>query len=216
MRTVIWALLGALNGFRAVFFARRKVSDLRFANFTYGESHFTDSALLPPLVAALSAAVHYLLTQTFTGNWTVLAFSVFVGACFRLTLIDMDTHVLPRGVVLRAAFLGLVLLPLAHQVNDEGTVAGMFAGAFCMWLILRLLELLSRGDMGGGDVLLGVMLGMFIGWVQFEDVFIALVVAFAFAGIFAIGLLSFGRGNRRTRFAFGPFLVLGALITVLR
>ncbi len=216
MRNVIWALLGALNGVRAVFFARRKVSELRLVNFTYGEGHITDSALIPYVGAALSASVYALLANTFTGNWSVFAFSVFVGACLRLTLIDIDTHVLPRGVVLRAVFLGLILLPLADQFNNEGNVGSMFAGAFAMWLILRLLELLSRGDMGGGDVFLGVMLGMYVGWTTFDDIFISLVLSFAIAGVFAIGLLAFGRGTRRTRFAFGPFLVLGAVLTVLR
>lgn len=216
MRNIIWALLGALNGMRAVIFARRKVSDLRFMNFTYGEAHLTESPLLPFIGAAAGASVYALLAESLTGNWSVFAFTIFVGACFRLTLIDIDTHVLPRGVVLRAIMWGLVLLPFAYAVNSQGTVSGMFAGAFCMWLILRLLELLSRGDMGGGDVFLGVMLGMYVGWMKFEDIFLALVWSFALAGVFAIGLLAIGRGTRRTRFAFGPFLVLGALITVLR
>jgi leader peptidase (prepilin peptidase)/N-methyltransferase len=134
----------------------------------------------------------------------------------RLFLVDIDTHVLTRRTVVAGTILGFVGLSIASVWDNTGSVAQMFLGAVVMWIALKILEVISRGDLGAGDVSIGPLLGMFTGWLALERVFIALVAAFFIGGLYAIALVTLGRASRRTFIAFGPFLVLGAFIGVLR
>jgi len=60
------------------------------------------------------------------------------------------------------------------------------------------------------------LLGMYLGWISYEALVVGLVTAFMVGGVFALLLLITRRANRATRFAFGPFLIVGALVAVLR
>jgi leader peptidase (prepilin peptidase)/N-methyltransferase len=133
-----------------------------------------------------------------------------------LTLIDIDTHLLPRRIVYRTTSLVMPLLIICAFFDDAGSVLGMFVGAFALWMVMRVLEALARGGLGGGDVALAGLLGLYLGWLSYEAVVVGLITAFMVGGVFALLLLITRRANRSTRFAFGPFLIVGALVAVLR
>jgi leader peptidase (prepilin peptidase)/N-methyltransferase len=133
-----------------------------------------------------------------------------------LTLIDIDTHLLPRRIVFRTTALVLPLLIICAFSDDAGSVLGMFIGAITMWMFMRVLEVLARGGLGGGDVALAGLLGLYLGWISYEAIAVGLLAAFVVGGVYALLLLITRKANRSTRFAFGPFLVVGALIAVLR
>jgi leader peptidase (prepilin peptidase)/N-methyltransferase len=140
--------------------------------------------------------------------WSVLLLRIF--------FIDVDTHVVIRRTVVASTMWGVVGLASASLWEGTGSVSGMLLGAVVMWLALKILEVISRGDLGAGDVSLGPVLGLFTGWLAMERVFIALVAAFFLGGVYAIALVTLGRASRRTFIAFGPFLVIGAFVGVLR
>jgi leader peptidase (prepilin peptidase)/N-methyltransferase len=216
MRDIVFTLIGAASGFKAITRARTDISRFRIAGETFGESHFTDTAVITPIVISINAALYFLLAQQFEYNITVLTFGVLVGAGMWLSLIDIDTHLLPRRIVYRTIAVAMPLLVLSAFFDNTGSVAGMFIGGIAMWFMLRLLEVLSRGDLGGGDVGLGGLLGLYLGWLSYEAVLVALFASFLVGGLFAVALLISRKANRNTHFAFGPFLIVGTLIAVLR
>jgi leader peptidase (prepilin peptidase)/N-methyltransferase len=216
MRDIVFTLIGAASGYKAITRARTDISRFRIAGETFGESHFTNTALVTPIVIAVNAALYFLLAQQFAHDLTVLTFGVLVGAGMWLSLIDMDTHLLPRRIVYRTMAVAMPLLVLSAFFDDTGSVAGMFIGGIGMWFMLRVLEVLSRGDLGGGDVGLGGLLGLYLGWVSYEAIFVGLFASFLVGGFFAGALLITRKANRNTHFAFGPFLIVGTLIAVLR
>jgi leader peptidase (prepilin peptidase)/N-methyltransferase len=167
-------------------------------------------------VIAVNAALYFLLAQQFEHNITVLTFGVLVGAGMWLSLIDIDTHLLPRRIVYRTIAVAMPLLVLSAFFDNTGSVIGTFIGGLGMWCMLRVLEVLSRGDLGGGDVGLGGLLGLYLGWVSYEAILVGLIAAFFIGGLFAVALLVTRKANRNTHFAFGPFLIVGTLIAVLR
>jgi leader peptidase (prepilin peptidase)/N-methyltransferase len=133
-----------------------------------------------------------------------------------LSLIDVDTHLLPRRIVYRTLAVAMPLLVLSAFFDGEGSVIGMFIGAIGMWCILRVFEMLSRGDLGGGDVGLGGLLGLYLGWVSYEAILVGLIASFFVGGVWALVLVISRKANRHTHFAFGPFLIVGTLVAVLR
>ena len=216
MRDIVFTLIGAASGYKAIARARTDISRFRTAGETFGESHLTDTAVTTPIVIAVNAALYFLLVQRFEHNLTVLTYGVLVGAGMWLSLIDIDTHLLPRRIVYRTIAVAMPLLVLSAFFDDAGSIVGMFIGGFGMWCMLRVLEVLSRGDLGGGDVGLGGLLGLYLGWLSYEAILVGLFASFLVGGFFAVALLVTRKANRNTHFAFGPFLIVGTLIAVLR
>ena len=216
MRDIVFTLIGAASGYKAITRARTDISRFRIAGETFGESHFTNGNIATPVVVAVNAALYFLLAQKFEHDLTVLTYGVLVGAGMWLSLIDIDTHLLPRRIVYRTIAVAMPLLVLSAFFDDAGSVFGMFIGGLGMWCMLRVLEVLSRGDLGGGDVGLGGLLGLYLGWLSYEAVLVGLFASFLVGGLFAAALLISRKANRNTHFAFGPFLIVGTLIAVLR
>ena len=216
MRDIVFTLIGAASGYKAITRARTDIARFRIASETFGESHFADTALVTPIVVSVNGALYFLLAQRFEHDLTVLTYGVLVGAGMWLSLIDIDTRLLPRRIVYRTIAVAMPLLVLSAFFDNTGSVFGMFIGGLGMWCMLRVLEVLSRGDLGGGDVGLGGLLGLYLGWLSYEAILVGLIAAFSVGGLFAVALLVTRRANRTTHFAFGPFLIVGSLIAVLR
>jgi leader peptidase (prepilin peptidase)/N-methyltransferase len=216
MRDIVFTLIGAASGYKAITRARTDIARFRIAGETFGESHFTNGNIATPIVIAVNAALYFLLAQQFEHDLTVLTYGVLVGAGMWLSLIDIDTHLLPRRIVYRTIAVAMPLLVLSAFFDNTGSVIGMFIGGLGMWCMLRVLEVLSRGDLGGGDVGLGGLLGLYLGWLSYEAILVGLFASFLAGGFFAVALLISRKANRHTHFAFGPFLIVGTLIAVLR
>ncbi len=216
MRDIVFILIGAVSGYKAITRARTDIARFRTAGETFGEGHFTNAKVSTPIVVAVTSALYFLLAQQFEHDLTVLTYGVLVGAGTWLSLIDIDTHLLPRRIVYRTIAVAMPLLVLSAFFDNRGSIAGMLIGGFAMWCMLRVLEVLSRGDLGGGDVGLGGLLGLYLGWLSYEAVLVGLFASFLVGGFFAVALLVTRKANRNTHFAFGPFLIVGTLIAVLR
>jgi leader peptidase (prepilin peptidase)/N-methyltransferase len=216
MRELVWAVIGLLFGLRSVMQAQRDVHRLRVTGETFGAGRSTEFPLIIFLVACASSILWWIAAQRFEDDLTVLVFGFLIAVSVRLMLIDIDTHLLPSSILYRAIAVAVPLLVLAAFNDPTGSIATMFLGAFMMWVLMRTLEVLSRGDLGGGDVRLALLLGLYTGWFSLEHVAIAVISGFAAAGLFALVLIVLRRASRRTHIAFGPFLLAGALFAVLR
>ena len=216
MRELVWAVIGLLFGLRSVMQAQRDVRRLRASGETFGAGRSTEFSLVIFLVAGASSVLWWIAAQRFEEDLTVLGFGILIAVGLRLMLIDIDTHLLPSSIMYRAIALAVPLLVLAALKDPTGSIATMFLGGLIMWVLMKTLEVLSRGDLGGGDVRLALLLGLYTGWLSLEHVAIAVVAGFAAAGLFALVLVVLRRVGRRTHIAFGPFLIAGALLAVLR
>lgn len=216
MREIVWTVVGLLSGWRAFVLAQRDVIRLRVTGETFGSGRATEFSRLSFIVAVISATLWWSAAQQFDHDFTVLVVGLLIAVGLRLLLIDIDTHLLPSSIVYRATGFALPLLFVAALNDSAGSVGGMLLGALIMLCVMKILEVLSRGDLGGGDVKVSVLLGLYLGWLSLESVVTALVTAFASAGLFALLLLALRRAGRRTHIAFGPFLIAGTLFAVLR
>jgi len=216
MRELVWPIIGFLFGLRSVLQAQRDVRRLRASGETFGAGRSTEFPQILFLVACASSVLWWIAAQRFEEDLTVLGFGFLIAVGVRLMLIDIDTHLLPSSILYRAIALAIPLLVLAAFNDPTGSIATMFLGALIMWVLMKTLEVLSRGDLGGGDVRLALLLGLYTGWLSLEHVAIAVVAAFTVAGLFALALVVLRRAVRRTHIAFGPFLIAGALFAVLR
>ena len=68
----------------------------------------------------------------------------------------------------------------------------------------------NKKGMGFGDVKLAIFMGLFLGY---PKVVIAFYIAFISGALVALILMIFKKANKKTLIPFGPFLILGILIT---
>ena len=216
MHELVWAVVGLLFGWRSAIQAQRDVERLRTTGQTFGSGRATEFSVSIFITACMSSVLWWVASQRFDEDFTILCFGFFISVGLRLILIDIDTHLLPSNIVYRAVAISVLALTVAAFNDRTGSISGMLLGAVIMWGLMKVLQVLSRGDLGGGDVKVSILLGLYLGWFSLESVGTALVAAFASAGLFALLLLALRHAGRRTRIAFGPFLIVGALFAVLR
>lgn len=216
MREVVWCVVGAALGVRALRLARRDIALLRAAGTTYGTAHVGDARIAPVVAALAGGLLWWSLSLRFGSDATVLVLGLWSAVLVRLLVIDVDTHVLPRSTTVTATLATVAGLALVSLTTGNGDVASMLVGGLGMWIVMKLLEVASRGDLGAGDVTLAPLLGVAAGWLSLDRVAMVLVASFALGGIIAVVLLALRRVQRGTFLAFGPFLIVGGFIGVLR
>jgi prepilin signal peptidase PulO-like enzyme (type II secretory pathway) len=80
------------------------------------------------------------------------------------------------------------------------------AGGFFLFLVLA-----TKGEgMGGGDVKLGFLMGLVLG---FSNLLLALFAAFVSGAIVGMLLIAFGKKKMKSMIPFGPFLIFGFLLS---
>ena len=140
-----------------------------------------------------------------------VAFLYFASISIVLTLIDLDTHRLPNSIVLPSYLVAGGLLTAAAFLSGEWSALARAAiGMAAMYVFYFLLRLARPGGMGGGDVKLAGLLGLYLGWVGWAAIAVGAFAAFLFGGVFGVALLLRRRAGRKTAIPFGPWMILGA------
>ena len=121
--------------------------------------------------------------------------------------IDLEHQRVPNLVSYPAIAISLLAIPFlpSHRPLDW-----LLGGALGFGLLL-LIALLAPGGMGMGDVKLTAFIGLVVGY---PEIILALFLSFVLGGLIAGVLLAMGRIKRRDPIAFGPFLALGAILTI--
>jgi len=126
--------------------------------------------------------------------------------------IDWDTMRIPDRLIIIIVLAGFSWV-LLYQIFWQDALLGVLAGALPLLLIDRIVRLTAKKPgFGFGDVKLMAAAGLFLGW---YGVFIAYGIAFIAAGVFASYLLLTKKAERGSYLAFGPFLCLGILLSLL-
>jgi leader peptidase (prepilin peptidase)/N-methyltransferase len=153
--------------------------------------------------------------NTFGFTLQLFAYGLMIAMALEQTLVDFCTHRLARGVTMRAALAGGPLLSLAAiNIDETARIATMFAAFASTLVFFLVLSFISKGGIGSGDVRLAPVLAMFLGWMDWSYVYIGLASGFILGGIWALALIVTGKANRSSRIAFGPFLCVGAVVTL--
>ncbi len=75
--------------------------------------------------------------------------------------------------------------------------------------------MLAAGQFGGGDVKLGGLVGLVLGWISWRTLFIGSCLGFLLAAPISLALLACRRATLRSSISFGPYLLGGALLAIL-
>jgi leader peptidase (prepilin peptidase)/N-methyltransferase len=158
-------------------------------------------------VELLTGALTWAVARVYGMDVSALLFMLFVWSLIAVTFIDLDHQIIPDEITLGGAVAGLAVsyfLPMGFY----GSAVGLLVGGGIFFII----AVAVPGGMGGGDIKLMAAIGAFTGWKLALLTTILGSALGAVVGIFMIA--AFGRG-RKDKIPFGPFLAIGAVISVL-
>ncbi|MGB7444501.1 MAG: prepilin peptidase [Coleofasciculaceae cyanobacterium] len=175
-----------------------------------------------PLVEATTGILFLLVFWQYGWSAATLGYWAFLSWLLALSLIDLDTMTLPNSLTQSGLIAGLVFQVSSGFEQGSGLagiwqqlIVGIFGAVLGIWLfdIVALLGgvVFSQAAMGGGDAKLAAMLGAWLGWkyLLLSGFLACAIGAFVGGGAIALGYLS-----RRQPMPFGPFLAIGAGLTV--
>lgn len=154
--------------------------------------------------------------QRLPTDWALPAYVVFLVATLSLGLTDLDHRLIPNRILFPSLGISLVLL-LGGALLDHNGASWLRAAAagLVYFTTLLIVGLVARGGFGMGDVKLAALLGVFLGFLGWGELVVGLVLAILLGGLVSVLLLATRLKGRNDRFAYGPYLVLGAYLGVL-
>jgi leader peptidase (prepilin peptidase)/N-methyltransferase len=186
----------------------------------------TEISNVYPLVELTTGILFLLSLSQFGPTLALLHSCLFISLLIPIAWIDARWYIIPNAIILVGLIAGTaVTLLIALTRHDPSYLIdhliGAVAGGASMALIAVLGTFLFRkqvalnpdglGAMGGGDIKLMLLIGLFLGgWPHL----LIVIMASAFTGsIVGLSLVALGKkSGGGSRIPYGPFLVIGALL----
>ncbi|MEV8442141.1 prepilin peptidase [Actinosynnema sp. NPDC051121] len=164
---------------------------------------------LPPLTAIAFALLAWRLGDQFD----LLVFSALAAGGVPLGAVDALERRLPSRLLLPTlAVVASVVLASATVNAELSRLLHALAGMTTLALIYLGIALLTSGGLGAGDVKLGGLLGLALGWLGWPEVVAGTVLGWLAAVFGWLVLRTMGRLTRDSTLPLGPFLLLGAFL----
>lgn len=158
-----------------------------------------------PVIELITGAL-WAATVLWLPNWHVrVAWAVFWALLVSVLGTDLTAMRVPNLLSLPGAGLAMVLAPLCGVHGWGQTLLGAGVGAGVLFAI----HLLSRGNMGMGDVKLYLSIGALLGPLESIE---SLVIASLSGVIVGYGLRAVGWMQRREHMPFVPHIAIGVIV----
>ena len=177
----------------------------------------TEISRVYPLVELTTGILFVFSLYRFGPTLALLHSCLFISLLIPIAWIDARWYIIPNAIILVGLITGAaVTLLIALTRHNPGYLIdhliGAVAGGASMALIAVVGTFLFRKRaMGGGDIKLMILIGLFLGgWPHL----LIVIMASAFTGSI-IGLILITLGKKSgggSRIPYGPFLVIGALL----
>jgi len=165
-----------------------------------------------PVVELLAGLIGAYAAWRFGPSLAALGAMGFGWALLALTVIDLDTQLLPDDITLPLLWAGLAFNLGGTFVPLRTAVIGAIAGYLALWLVFWAFKLATgKEGMGYGDFKLLAAIGAWLGWQKLPMVILLSSVVGAVVGI---ALIVFARHGREKPIPFGPYLAAAGLIAL--
>ena len=134
-----------------------------------------------------------------------LIFSTFL---IGITFIDIDYQLILDNVVLCLAGIGVIINVFTASLS----LADMIIAALIGGGLFLLIAIVTKGGMGGGDIKFVAALGL---WLGFKLTLLTVLLSFLIGGLGSALLLLARLKNRKDFIPFGPFIAIGAFLSML-
>ena len=162
-----------------------------------------------PLVELITALLALLLFLKFGLTLTFLTNFVFTAVLIVITFIDLDHQIIPDIITLPGIPIFFLAAIFLVKIPWLDSLFGLLIGGGVLFMIAFVYEFISKREgMGGGDIKLLAMIGVFLGFKSL--MFILLFSSFSGA-IVGITAMIIKKQDMKYAVPFGPFLSAAAV-----
>ncbi len=165
-----------------------------------------------PIVEAVTGILSGLVIFQFGATPEGGLLLIMLWALIALTMIDIDTQLLPDNITLPLLWLGIIANSFEIFTSLENSIYGAIAGYLSLWSVFWAFKIITKKEgMGYGDFKLLAAFGAWLGWQMLPLIIILSSFVGAFIGI--AGILILGR-DKNIPIPFGPYLAIAGLIAI--
>jgi leader peptidase (prepilin peptidase)/N-methyltransferase len=166
-----------------------------------------------PAAELVTAVVFVSLVLRYDVSFTTLKFLLLACVLIALSLVDFEQYILPDSLVIAGILIFIIMSPF-NNTSFLKTIFSGIAGSLAVTVPLLILVLLAdkitgKETMGGGDIKLLFMVGLYFDW----RLNLMLLIFACFLGLLLALLM--GKAKPGTPFPFGPAIGAAAFLVML-
>lgn len=177
-----------------------------------------------PFIESLNALLYAVVLNRFGMDppWVLLVYLFFTSTLIVIFFIDLDHQIIPNSITYPgmplAVLLGSTILPdpflRTELLGFNSSIIGFLTGGGFFYLVAVAGKLVFKKEaMGGGDIKMMAMIGGLLGW---KGVILTTFGGSLLGSIVGVILIKLKGREWGSKIPFGPYLALGALISLLR
>jgi leader peptidase (prepilin peptidase)/N-methyltransferase len=173
----------------------------------------TPISLRYPTIELVTGILSVVAIAYFGVSWNGLAALVLTWSLITLTMIDLDTYLLPDSITLPLLWLGLILNSFETFTDLSSAVWGAVAGYLSLWTVYQLFKLVTgKEGMGFGDFKLLGALGAWMGWQLLPQI---ILLSSLVGAVIGIALIVIRGRDKNIPIPFGPYLAIAGWIAFI-
>ena len=172
-----------------------------------------------PAVEVGTAVLFVVMFYRFGVTLDFLHALIFVTLLIPIAVIDVRHYIIPNVISFPGMILGLgIVSVIAYQKGDfaylQTRLIGFVAGGMGLWFVAIIgSKLLRKKAMGGGDIKLMALNGLFLG--AWPALIIVLALSALSGAVIGTLLIVIGKRSRESPIPYGPFLAIAAVMVLL-
>ena len=180
--------------------------------FIGGRCRYCNKRISPryPIIEGVNGILYLLLFFKFGLTLITLKYCILVSILIVIGMIDYDTQFVFTSTIVFGDIVAGLFIIIQAIVYKSGTVDLVLGGAIA-FAIIGLIVFLTKG-MGEGDIEIAAICGFFLGT---KGILLGLFLAIVIGGLVGIIILALKIKKAKEKIAFGPFIAIGSLISML-
>jgi leader peptidase (prepilin peptidase)/N-methyltransferase len=163
-----------------------------------------------PFIESLNGLLYLIVYLKFGLTLITIKYCVLVSILIVIGMIDYDTQFVFSSTTIFGGIVGAIFMMVQYAVYKNGII-DLISGGLIGTIIIGLIVFLTKG-MGEGDIEIAAVCGLFLG---IKGILLGLFLAIILGGTVGIIILLLKLKKAKEKIAFGPFIAIGSLISML-
>lgn len=169
-----------------------------------------------PLIELLTGILFVLVYKVYGLNFITINYLVLTSLLIIITFIDIDHYIIPDNLIIFGSLFTIVFSLTGKGISITDSIIGAIICGGGMLLLINIIEFIVKKEvMGGGDIKLFFMIGLFLGLKLGLLTILLSIYVGAIYGITTIVYSKVKKQEYNSMIPYGPFISIGAYITVL-
>lgn len=168
-----------------------------------------------PAIELLTGVLYLLVFSVYGFSMQSLYYIFLASLLVIISFIDLDHFIIPDKLLIIGAVFGLVFNLLGYGIPFLDGIYGALVSVGLLLFILLLEFIIKKESMGGGDIKLLGMIGIFLG---LKYTILTIILAIYIGAIYGILVIIYSKIRKikyNAMIPFGPFISFGAIMSLL-